>query len=131
MSDLINGRTPEEIKAALSICNTVGGKCRDCPYNEKCVDHPPEVDALAYIERLEAKQPKWISVDDRLPKFDENVVIRIRRNPGVVYYAVATRDETLGSGWNTNDEDFNSHWGDPKVTHWMPLHELLEEENEC
>ena len=81
MADLINGRTPEEIKDALKHCiEPVPYGCEVCPYNETCLEHAPEIDAIALIERLEserdaamAKVPKWISVEERLPeKLNEN-----------------------------------------------------------
>lgn len=136
MGELINGRTPEEIKIGILCSNG----CCDCPYagfiteDETCSEHV-EKDTIALIELLEAerdaalaKVPKWISVEEQLPEHDKPVIIRIKRMPGVVYYAVATRDDGFSSGWITNDEDFNSDWGSPKVTHWMPLPEASEEE---
>ena len=77
MGELINGRTPEEIKDALKHCiEPVPYGCEVCPYNETCLEHAPEIDALALIELLEserdaalAKVPKWISVEEREPEF--------------------------------------------------------------
>ena len=63
-------RTPEEIKKGLEICR---GKCTGnkphCPYDKYvngCEDALNR-DALAYIQQLEAQQPRWISVGERLP----------------------------------------------------------------
>ena len=77
MGELINGRTPEEIKDALKHCiEPVPYGCEVCPYNETCLEHAPEIDAIALIYRLEserdealAKVPKWISVEEREPEF--------------------------------------------------------------
>lgn len=77
MDEKINGRTPEEIKAALKHCiDPVPYGCEVCPYNETCLEHAPEIDGIALIERLEserdaalAKVPKWISVEERKPEF--------------------------------------------------------------
>lgn len=77
MGELINGRTPEEIKAAFKHCiEPVPYGCEVCPYNETCLEHAPEIDAIALIDRLEserdealAKVPKWISVEEREPEF--------------------------------------------------------------
>lgn len=68
-------KTPEEIKKGLEICG--GYDCRGCPYdgttfdNElyKC-DNELYNDALAYIQQLEAQQPRWISVKEREPEHD-------------------------------------------------------------
>lgn len=62
MSELINGRTPEEIKQALEWmkngCPTPETDCEECRHHEICKEitsvYTPG-DALAYIERLEAK----------------------------------------------------------------------------
>lgn len=77
MGELINGRTPEEIKSALKHCiEPVPYGCEVCPYNETCLEHAPEIDSIALIERLEserdealAKVQKWISVEEREPEF--------------------------------------------------------------
>ena len=60
MGDLINGRTPEEIKHVLAWANySCGGlDCDDCSYQDVC-SHENErravSDAIAYIDRLETK----------------------------------------------------------------------------
>lgn len=132
MGELINGRTPEEIKRVLEWAKFACGDlvCEECPYYENVCSHESyekiAPDALALIEHLEAKVPRWISVEERLPENEKDVIIRINREPGVTYYAVACRKECLFDGWETNDEDFNCHYGDPKVTHWMPLPDPLE-----
>lgn len=77
MGELINGRTPEEIKAALEMCSEICFGRSDCPYydgvNERC-QTKLTADALALIERLEAerdaalaKVPRWIRVEERQP----------------------------------------------------------------
>ena len=83
MGELINGRTPEEIKQALKHCNEpVPAACTGCPYNGTCLEHAPEIDALALIEHLEAerdaalaKVPKWISVKERLPQYSARYLV--------------------------------------------------------
>ncbi len=84
MIDLINGRTPEEIKRGLRWifhdCDADGEDCNECECVEEChklVEDDVARDALAYIERLEAAQPKWISVEERLPGDDVDVLVYI------------------------------------------------------
>lgn len=92
MDEKINGRTPGEIKAALKHCNEpVPTACTGCPYNGTYLEHAPEIDALALIERLESerdavleKVPKWISVKERLPRCGERVLVT---NDGSVWEA--------------------------------------------
>ena len=74
MTELINGRAPEEIKAGLKACTTSkvpGYGCNiPCPYlNTPNCWLPVKSDALALIEHLEAQQPKWISVKEQPPEF--------------------------------------------------------------
>ena len=83
MGDLINGRTPEEIKTALKVCPEDIKDCPACPYalSFTCRDNVM-LDALTLIERLEserdaemAKMTKWISVKERLPENEKCVII--------------------------------------------------------
>ena len=117
-------RTPEEIKKGLEICR---GKCTGnkphCPYDkygDGCEDMLNR-DALAYIQQLEAQQPRWISVGERLPEDDGYFLCnRNDGSPDVVcmYY---------GDGdFLTPEPDLNniSH----VITHWMPLPQSPEEE---
>ena len=91
MGELINGRTPEEIKTALELCNMISNRkniCESCPYNGECTPEgkpdQPGWDALVYIQRLEserdaalAKVPKWISVEEYLPENEECVFVTV------------------------------------------------------
>ena len=62
-------RNPEEIKRGLEC-----GDCTECPYYwGNTDDHTPhckevEPDAIALIEDLQAKAPRWISVEESLPE---------------------------------------------------------------
>ena len=49
-------KTPEEIKNGLEIC-IADKNCRDCPYNNGNCGMQLEIDALAYIQQLEARLP--------------------------------------------------------------------------
>ena len=60
MGELINGRTPEEIKRGLR-CETAGEHCSTCTYQCECLSEDGDLgvlnrDALALIERLEAER---------------------------------------------------------------------------
>lgn len=129
-------KTPEEIKKGLEC-----GACGTCPYfvdnsaDGKSHCKEVEYDAIAYIQQLEeacqnfvnvihelAEQiPKWISVEERLPENQDNVLI-LYGNGGV---AIAYYDE--------DDEFFWRSLGDGayrgvSATHWMPLLEPPKED---
>ena len=79
-------KTPDKIKNGLDHCaHAPDGLCKGCPYNDDCyIEDGFSViahDALEYIHslenhiseltekvaQLEAAQPKWISVKEKLP----------------------------------------------------------------
>lgn len=135
-NELINGRTPEQIKTGLSCSGSKGNvKCEECAYcmgqfgdedcNYKCdqIDN----DALALIEYLEAKGPKWISVKEQLPKYVISVFVYAR-------LCVGGRIRKTGSTYISSFIPPTKSWrGVPdgwKVTHWMPKPEPPEEDEE-
>lgn len=114
---LINGKTPEEIKEGLRCCLKTNG-CSSCPYSGGCIQHGPEEDAVRLIEHLEAKIPKWISVKERLPEHLVDVLVHVGEIVDIGFY-----DERCNA-W----ECYSYRRGD--VTHWMPILELPEEDDE-
>ncbi len=72
-------KTPDEIKKGLECCgNAVECSVVLCPYWNECDKddiYAVERDALAYIQQLEAKVPKWISVEERLPDESEGTIL--------------------------------------------------------
>ena len=113
-------KTPEEIKKGLECCEkSTEEACRHCPYSDDCESFASANlyrDALAYITQLEARAAKWISVKDRLPEDDDDVLIRIY-------------GKIIGVGYRINGKWKSlSMVKTPVVTHWMPLPEMPEEE---
>lgn len=119
MKEKINNRTPEEIKKGLECCAEDGNCSKGCPYNPiRDCGNDLYSDALAYIQRLEAAQPKWISVEERLPEIGRTVICCAK---GYI--------PLIGTGWY--DANLNM-WhldfvGKRTVTHWMPLPSCPEE----
>ena len=106
-------KTPEEIKFALECGSGIPMSCNDCPYknaaNHACGTES-SADALDYIEQLEAKAPKWISVEERLPD-------KFLRVLGTCCMGVfeAVHD---GKYWRIDGLPFKD-----TITHWMPFPE--------
>lgn len=90
MNELINGRTPDEIKRwlrwATYSCMQTEDRCETCEYRDDCGEYcgsDTYKEALAYIEQLEVAlkceqvartvlmedMPKWISVKEQPPEF--------------------------------------------------------------
>ena len=71
-------KTPEEIKAIKLALTDIETTCGHCPYNGEpngcnrpdgiCKMFDVALDAAEAIEQLEAQQPRWISVGERLPE---------------------------------------------------------------
>ena len=123
MTNMINGRTPEEIKTALRECGNRA--CKDCPYYADCLAGETRLritkDALALINHLEserdaalAKVPKWISVKERLPENEERVLITERHEGfyGKPWCVVMTAFHTDGKTF-AEDSDYN--WSEGSV----------------
>ena len=113
--EMINGRTAEEIKRNLSYLV----RCEICPqnheygcdYEKRTKECQTTNDALALIERLEEAQPRWISVEERLPRCGERVLVC---NGGSVWEAYLS----ISHKWVRHE----FLWA-IDVTHWMQLPE--------
>ena len=119
--------TPEEIKRGLECCPLCS---KSCAYY-RGIDCYAELhyDALAYIRQLEAAQPKWISVDERLPDDDVEVLV----------FAVGTNGEDIiaMTSYTHNMHGYNVvGWRSPwqyffysyTILYWMPLPEPPKED---
>lgn len=120
MEELINGRTPEEIKHWMRCCSAIAS-CYNCPYNRNdyCVSEAVLPNALSYIQHLEAQQPKWISVRDQIPELDRLVVFGYS-DKQFIYIGYLSSDELKWMGYDDNRV--------ARPSHWMPLPEPPKEE---
>ena len=91
--------------------NTVGGNCTEDLLS----------DALALLKEQETFDG-WISVKDRLPEDETEVIIFVQHKIGW-YRVFGWHDEY---GWHSSAEEFGDGESD-FVTHWMPLPEPPEE----
>ena len=141
-------KTPDEIKKGLECCAEIS-VCSECPYYNKlnfgggCVEIK-SIDAMNYIRQLEnhigeltekvaqleAAQPKWISVEERLPDDDVDVIVYIASKKENVDSVIAITQYTH-SMYGYNLEGWCSPWQycfwDRKVTHWMPIPQMPKE----
>lgn len=117
-------KTPDEIKRGLEVCTGFEG-CAACPYHDEgmhgCVGL--EEDALAYIQQLEAKVPRWIGVKERLPERGYKV-LTVNGHGYIRIFALWKKTEREWC-WIDDAGHFN-HVND--ITHWMEMPELPEEE---
>lgn len=116
-------KRPEEIKKMLKRCSNAD--CSICMSSFYC---DIEAEALEYIQQLEHQigeltekvaqleeaQPKWISVEERLPEEFEHV-LTYERNNEVSWLRVSYMYD--GLWWRSGLKALG------KVTHWMPLPE--------
>lgn len=129
-------KTPEEIKKGLECCARASEEaCKHCPYCNDCdIFEACNLyrDALAYINQIEARVPKWISVEDRLPEPSSYVLaltapgaLSVGQNVIVADY-IHPKSEDHGvfviAYTNYDDKDI------VPVTHWMSLPEPPKEE---
>lgn len=113
-------KTPDEIKKGLECCiKNSEEACYDCPYMIDCETFDNagnhSRDALAYITQLEARVPKWISVEDRLPEYFKSVLIYCPTNVNI--YDAYLDMHCMWRFFNYGAGQIISE----KVTHWMPL----------
>jgi len=113
-------RDYENTAKALRCCRLTSARgCAECPYsvnnNEKCA-HLLN-DAADAIEELLAKVPTWISVEERLPKKDETVI---------VYYSWIGQSGTEYKEVSLATLDEMRYCGN-KLLGWMPLPEAPKE----
>ena len=109
-------------------------------------------DALAYIHQLEnhigeltekvaqleAAQPKWISVEERLPELNTTVLLIAHGWESQLVYIGKLEKVESEESWLTGLVSKASEWTvygfsylrEPIVTHWMPLPSMPEPQKE-
>lgn len=136
-------KTPDEIKKGLGCCiletddTSLVDHCKACPYQPTGLCFRTLLkDTIAYIQQLEqinadfaertaqleAQVPKWISVEERLPEDNLNVLVYAIGNNENSVIAMTSYTHNM---YGYNIEGWRSPWQyffyEYKITHWMPL----------
>lgn len=74
-----------------------------------------------FVAGFAAAQPKWVSVDERLPENNDDVLVRYVHSNGKRYYTVGNYLSALDTWFTDIENDVVI------ITHWMPLPEPPEE----
>lgn len=139
-------KTPEEIKAIKLALMDIETTCGHCPYEGEpngcnrpggtCKMFDVAMDAAEAIQQLEAQQPRWISVGERLPEEDQEVLLIAHGWEPQSMYIGHLHHVEAETSWLTGITSKESEWSisgwsylrAPEVTHWIPLPQPLEEE---
>ena len=119
-----------------------------CPYLSNDNTLPCNVvlseDVFKYIQQLEdhirditKMVPRWISVEERLPEKDQEVLLIAHGWESQSMYIGCLHNEEAETSWLTGITSKESEWSisgwsylrAPEVTHWMPMPEPPKEEH--
>ena len=92
-------------------------------------------DALQDAQTVDTVPGRWISVKDRLPENEQEVLVISHGWGGRLVYVGTYKKIESETSWLTGITSKASDWSlwgwsylrEPQVTHWMPLPELPEE----
>lgn len=120
--------SPDQVARIKKVLMDTEKLCGNCRYNGVSDCNRPEGlcelfdavwDALDYIQELEPKALKWVSVKNRLP--DKESMLCLVISDGDLY--VSHWHWSGGGAWFFTDGEY-----DCNVTHWAKAPELPEEE---
>lgn len=121
--------SPEQVARIKKVLMDTEKLCGNCRYNGVSDCNRPDGlcemfdavwDALDYIQELEPKALKWVSVKNRLP--DKEPMLCLVISDGDLY--VSHWHWSGGGPWFFTDGEY-----DCNVTHWAKAPELPKEEN--
>ena len=103
-------------------------KWKSCNVDQMALDAADRIEKQdAEIKALRDKVPEWIPVSERLPEPEKMVLLTVSGKFKNISFVDAYElgEFDTDEGWIL---EMWPEWKDPKVTHWMPLPELPEEE---
>ena len=150
-------KTPDEIKEGIYCCYVYPfeRKCDECPYISEfdmerdceCNLGKDTYDFIRQLEhhigeltekvaQLEAAQPKWISVEERLPEPNTTVLLIAHGWESQLVYIGKLEKVESEKSWLTGLVSKASEWTvygfsylkEPIVTHWMPIPQMPKED---
>ena len=92
---------------------------------------------MAEFVEVNKTSPRWISVKDRLPEYEQDVLLIAHGWKGQLLYIGRLQHMKAETSWLTGITSQESDWcidgwsylRAPYVTHWMPLPEPPKEEH--
>lgn len=104
-------------------------KCdRECCTCIEWDDETADCGLIRYAPAVDV-EPKWVSVEDRLPENDNPVLCWYLSGDGNYYHTVGICLRfNFGYIWDVEIDANDCGYGCKKVTHWMPLPEPPKEE---
>lgn len=116
------------IKALLRLAiNTGSLACLGCGHEHNCGINGCAIMRAAADRIEELSASPWISVNDRLPEDEQDVLVIASGRPREHLELDSAHELATfyaGEGWYF---DAYPEWEDPQVTYWMPLPERPEE----
>ena len=105
----------EAIETIRSLSISIGGKEIFHPEAKKSV-----LDALDTLPDL-AAAPVWISVNDRLPYTDTEVLCWYRNTDGNCAVVCGRYSLRISPHWETDIDNSEEYIPVEEITHWMPI----------
>lgn len=122
--------TDKELIEALGRLKVETGSlaCISCGREHNCGIHGCAIIREAK-DRIAALTSPWISVDDRLPETDDDVIAIVSGKPkrNILLDKAPMLASYWRDGWYVNDYP---GWENPEVTYWMSIPEMPEKRGE-
>ena len=105
--------------------------CPNCIHHNLCIaeNNQPCFECNRFIDANGVTVQEWISVTERLPERDKEVLLIVHGWKERLYYTGCLHRQEAERSWLTGIESKASDWTiwgfsylrEPIVTHWMPL----------
>lgn len=110
-------KVKELIEQVLNYCD----QCYDPNWQPKSFKEFIKLGNICREAIKEINKSDWVSVEDGLPPYDENVLVTNKETPKIVLKTSRTKCK----GWNTDKNGFLCAVAF-NITHWKPIEKLEE-----